>query len=302
MTERIGYFGPGLMGAGIVKNLLAKGHPVTIYAHREGLRLEPMIQAGAAVTSSMEELAAQSTVVLLTLPSSREVEATILGTPGLLGCLQPGAAVVDLSTSYPASTTMLAAKLKAKQIDMLDAPMTGTPVHATAGELNLMVGGEPTVYERCRPIFQAIAKHIFHVGPTSHGNIVKLINNFLGQLANAGVAETLTLAAKCGVDIKALYDVVKVSGGNSRLFEGAVPAIAKRDFAVSFHLKLAHKDMYYVSSLGKEMNVPLPMVNQLLSVLDLAKASGLGDENTTALVKLWERVNGVEVKSDKFGQ
>jgi 3-hydroxyisobutyrate dehydrogenase-like beta-hydroxyacid dehydrogenase len=138
------------------------------------------------------------------------------------------------------------------------------------------------------------------VGPTSHGNVVKIINNFLGQLANAGIAETLTLAAKYGLDIKALYDVVKVSGGYSRWFEGAVPAIAKRDFTVTFHLKLAHKDMYYVSSLGKELNVPLPMVNSLLSVMDMAKAYGLGDENTTGLIKMWERINGVEVKSDKF--
>ena len=300
MAERIGYFGPGLMGSGIIKNLLAKGFPVTIYAHRDGLKLEALAKAGAVVTRSMTELAEKSTVVMLTLPSSREVEATIQGPGGLLECLKAGSVVADLSTSYPTSTKMLAAKLKDKGIDMLDAPMTGTPVHANAGELNLMIGGEKAAYERCLPIFQAIAKNIFHVGPTSHGNVVKIINNFLGQLANAGVAETLALAAKYGLDIKALYDVVKVSGGNSRLFEGAVPAIAKRDFTVTFHLKLAHKDMYYVSSLGKELNVPLPMVNSLLNVLDMAKASGLGDENTTGLIKMWERINGVEVKSDKF--
>jgi 2-hydroxy-3-oxopropionate reductase len=288
------------MGSGIIKNLLAKGYPVTIFAHRDGLKLDALTDAGATVTKSLAELAGACTVAMLTLPSSKEVEATALGSPGLLSCLKAGAVVVDFSTSYPTSTKMLAAKLKERGIDMLDAPMTGTPVHANAGELNLMVGGDKAVFGRCQPIFQAIAKNIFHVGPTSHGNVVKIINNFLGQLSNAGIAETLTLAAKYGLDIKALYDVVKVSGGYSRWFEGAVPAIAKRDFTVTFHLKLAHKDMYYVSSLGKELNVPLPMVNALLSVMDMAKASGLGDENTTGLIKLWERINGVEVKSDKF--
>jgi 3-hydroxyisobutyrate dehydrogenase-like beta-hydroxyacid dehydrogenase len=104
------------------------------------------------------------------------------------------------------------------------------------------------------------------------------------------------------VDMKALFDVVKVSGGWSRWFEGAVPAICQRDFKVSFHLKLAHKDMSYVSALGREYNMPLPMVNQLLSVLDIAKASGLGDENTTGLVKLWERMAGVEVRGEGVGQ
>ena len=99
--------------------------------------------------------------------------------------MKPGAVLIDLSTSYPASTRMLYERLKEKQIALLDAPMTGTPVHANAGELNLMIGGDTAVYERCLPIFQAIAKNIFHVGPASHGNIVKLINNFLGQLTNA---------------------------------------------------------------------------------------------------------------------
>lgn len=300
MAEQIGYFGPGMMGSGIIKHLLAKSFPVTIYAHRDGLALEALTKAGAAVTRSLAEVAERSTVVMLTLPSSKEVEATILDSPGLLECLKPGSVVVDLSTSHPTSTKLLAAKLKDKGIDMLDAPMTGTPVHANAGELNLMIGGEAAVYERCLSIFQAIAKNIFHVGPISHGNVVKIINNFLGQLTNAGTAEALVLAAKYGLDIKALYDVVRVSGGNSRAFEGAVPTIAKRDFTVKFQLKLAHKDICYVSSLGKEMNVPLPMVNSLLSVLDMAKAFGLGDENTTGLIKLWERVNGVEAKSDKF--
>jgi 3-hydroxyisobutyrate dehydrogenase-like beta-hydroxyacid dehydrogenase len=185
---------------------------------------------------------------------------------------------------------------------MLDAPMTGTPVHANAGELNLMIGGEKAAYERCLPIFQAIAKHIIYVGATGHGNIVKLINNFLGQLSNAGIAEVLPLAAKAGVDLKALYDVVRVSGGNSRVFEGTVPAICRRDFTVTFHLKLAHKDMSYMSAVGREYNVPLPMVNSLLSVLDLAKAKGLGDENTSALVKLWEQVSQVEVRRDGLAQ
>jgi 2-hydroxymethylglutarate dehydrogenase len=302
MAERIGYFGPGLMGRGIIKNLLAKGFPVTIFAHREGLDLKELIEAGAAVTRSMTEVAERSTAVLLTLPTSKEVESVILETPGLLTSLKAGSVVIDLSTSYPGSTRMLATRLKERQIEMLDSPMTGRPAQANTGELNLMVGGDRSVFDRCLPIFQAIAKNIFYVGPTSHGNIVKLVNNFLSQLGNAGVAEILPLVAKCGVDIKVLYDVIRVSGGNSRAFEGAVPAIAKGDFTVNFQLGLAHKDVSYVSALGRDLNIPLPMVNTLLSVLDLAKASGLGKENVTALVKMWEKIAGVEARSEKFGK
>lgn len=296
MAERIGFLGPGLMGKGIVKNLLKKGFPVMVLAHRDGLNLEDLILAGASVTKSLKELGEANERVLLCVPSSKEVEAAILGPEGLLGSMGAGSVVIDLSTSYPASTRMLAERLAERKIAILDAPMTGTPVHANAGELNLMVGGDKAIYTQCQPIFQAIAKNIFYVGPTSHGNIVKLINNFLGQVSNAAVAEVLPLAAKAGIDFKALYDVVRVSGGNSRVFEGTVPMICKREFPVTFEIRLAHKDMNYVSALGRELNVPLPMVNSLLNVLDLAKATGLGRENTNALVKMFEQISKVEVR------
>ena len=296
MGEQIGFLGPGLMGRGIVKNLLKKGYPVMVYAHRTGLALEDLTQAGARLTTSLKELGERNTVVCLCVPSSREVEAAVLGDSGLLASMQPGSVIIDFSTSYPTSTKLLYEKLGAKQVAFLDSPMTGSPVHANAGELNLMIGGDTSVYDRCLPIFQAVAKNIFHVGPSTHGNIVKLINNFLGQAANAAVAEALPLAAKAGVDIQALFDVVKVSGGNSRVWEGVVPAICQRNFTVTFELRLAHKDMGYMSSLGRELNVPLPMVNSLLNVLDMAKASGLGRENTNALVKMYESILGLEVR------
>jgi len=296
MEKCIGFLGPGLMGKGIIKNLLKKGFPVMVYAHRDGLNLDDITQAGATVTWSLRELGAANTRVCLCIPSSKEVEAVVCGTDNLLDSMKPGAVLIDLSTSYPASTRMLYERLKEKQIALLDAPMTGTPVHANAGELNLMIGGAKAIYEECLPIFQAIAKNIFYVGPTSHGNIVKLINNFLGQLTNAALAEVLPLATKAGVDIKALYDVVLVSGGNSRMFEGVVPAVCRRNFTVTFELRLAHKDMNYMSALGRELDAPLPLVNSLLTVLDLAKASGLGRENTNALVKMYEQILNVEVR------
>ncbi len=302
MAERIGFLGPGLMGRGVVRNLLAKGYQVTIYAHRDGLALEDLTGAGASVTKSLAELGEKNPTVILCVPSSREVEAAVLGPPGLVQSMPGGSVIIDLSTSLPASTRMLAARLGERQIAFLDAPMTGTPVQANAGELNLMVGGEKAVYEKCLPVFRAIARNIFYVGPTGHGNMVKLINNFLGQLSNAGIAEVLPLAVKAGVDLKALYDVVRVSGGNSRVFEGMVPAICRRDFTVTFQLKLALKDMTYMSAVGKEYGVPLPMVNNLVNVLELARAMGLGEENTSALVKLWERVDKVEVRQEGVGQ
>jgi 3-hydroxyisobutyrate dehydrogenase-like beta-hydroxyacid dehydrogenase len=302
MAESIGFLGPGLMGRGIVKNLLAKGFKVTVYAHRNGLNLEDLTRAGASVAKSLADIGGRNPVVMLCLPSSREVEASVMGSGGLHQSMKAGSVIIDLSTSLPASTRMLEGHLKQRQVDLLDAPMTGSAPQANAGELNLMIGGDKPVFERCQPIFRAIAKNIIYVGPSSHGHLVKLINNFLAQLNNAAVAEVLPLAVKAGVDLKAMYDAIRVSGGNSRVFESWVPGICRRDFTVTFHLKLAHKDMACMSAVGREYNVPLPMLSSLLTVLDLAKAQGLGDENSTALIKLWERVSGVEVRHDGLGR
>lgn len=296
MPDQIGFLGPGLMGRGIVLSLLKGGHQVRVFEHRPGLVLDDLATAGAAVSRSLEEIGRVSSLVFLCLPSSKEVEAVILADHGLLDSMQPGGLIVDLTTSDPRSTKALAGQLATRGVGLLDAPMTGGPSQALTGELNLIVGGQEDHYERCLPVFATIAKNVFHVGPVGHGNIIKLINNFLGQLTNAGLAEVLPLAAKAGIDIRALYDVVRVSGGYSRVFEEVVPSVCERRFDLSFEIQLAHKDMLYMSTLGRELNTPLPMVNGLLVVLDLAKASGLGGEDTNALVKLWEEMDEIKVE------
>jgi 3-hydroxyisobutyrate dehydrogenase-like beta-hydroxyacid dehydrogenase len=133
MAQRIGFLGPGLMGRGIIKDLMKKGFPVMVYAHRNGLIQDDIHQAGAVITKSPKELGAANGRVLLCVPSSKEVEASILGAEGMLGSMKAGTVVVDFSTSYPGSTRMLYDRLKKPKVTLLDAPMTGTAVHATPG-------------------------------------------------------------------------------------------------------------------------------------------------------------------------
>jgi len=296
-TKKIGYIGPGRMGSGIIKNLLKNGYEVAIFEHRQGLELDELTKLGAKVTNSLPKLAAEKNVIMLTVPSSKEVEQLILGNDGLLYNLKPYSVVIDLSTSLPSSTRMIAAKLSEKKIEMLDAAMTGTPVHAEKGELNLMIGGKRKVYEKHLDIFRSIARNIFYAGNIGSGHTVKLVNNFLFLVNMAAISEILPLCVKAGVNLDALYSVILVSGGNSRAFEGYVPLICKRAFDVLFTLKMAHKDLTYVRELGRQNNVPLPIANSVLQVLDLALAYGLGDENTSGLVKMWEDIAGVKVEA-----
>jgi len=294
---RIGYIGPGRMGCGIIANLLKNNLEVVIFRHRRSLNLKSLQDLGAKPAYSLRQLAAECDTIMLTVPSSIQVEQAILERDGLLDNLRPGSVVIDSSTSLPSSTRMLAARLAKKRIEMLDAPMTRGPQQAAEGRLNLMVGGRKKIYQRYLPIFQMLAENIFYVGGIGCGHTVKLINNFLGQMNNAAIAEILPLAAKSGVDLDALFALVSVSGGNSATFQRHVPSILQRKFDVLFALKLCHKDIHYMSRMGLECNMALPMVNSTAGVLDLALAAGMGDRNADTLVQFWEKLAGVKVKS-----
>lgn len=291
--SKIGYLGPGLMGRGIIENLLKHGFEVMILPHQKPI--DELIKKGAHKAKDLNNLTEFSEVIMMTLPDSPEIEKVIFGAPSLISLMKKKSILIDLSTSYPSSTIKISKCLKEKGIDMLDAPLTGGPAQAIDGTLNVMVGGENKIYEKCTPIFQAIAKNIFYVGKQGSGHQIKLINNFLGQLNNAAIAEILIYASKVGLDIHSLYDVVKVSGGYSKTFDAVVPKILEKNSNVSFKLKMVHKDLTYMKQLGSDAGIPLPMVNQTLQIFDMAKAYGLGDKDFSSVTKLWEDLIGFKV-------
>jgi len=296
MEKRIGFIGAGMMGRLMIKNLLSKGFKVQVFIHRRAEAAEALEKEGATSTRSMQELAKNNNIFLLTVPGSPEVEDAVLSEKGLINHLEPGQLVIDHSTSYPESTKMIAERLKAKGVRMLDAPMTGSTPQAEKGTLNFMVGGEKSDYDEVRDVLTAMGENVFHVGGHGAGHSVKLMNNFLGQLNGSAIAEMLVFGQKYGIDLKAFFDVVSVSGGNSKMFQIMVPKVLERDFTVQFMLKLVHKDLRYITDLGRASGSPMPIANSIFNVFDLAKASGLGDENYSAVVKFYEKITGTEIK------
>ena len=287
------------MGCFMIKNLLKNGFRVQVYIHRSPQTAEELKKDGATSTRSIEELAKSNDIILLAVPASPEVEEVVLGEDGLISYLDKGKLIIDHTTSYPESTKMIAEKLKEKGIRMLDAPMTGLIPQAEKGTLNFMVGGEKADYDEAQDILQAMAKNIFHIGGHGAGHSVKLMNNFLGQLNVSGLSEMLIFGKKYGVDLRAFFDVVSVSGGNSTAFQGTVPKVLDRDFTVNFMLKLVHKDLRYITELGRATGSPMPIANTIFSIYDMAKATGLGDENFSSVIKFYEQITGEEVKQEQ---
>ncbi|MFQ6066332.1 MAG: NAD(P)-dependent oxidoreductase [bacterium] len=294
--KRIGFIGPGLMGKGMAKNLIRAGFPLVVYFHQNRKPVEDLVSMGAEETDDLTTLARKSQVIMTVVPGSAEVEEVVLGEKGLIESMKPGKILIDSSTSYPVSTRKIGTELDQRGIHMLDAPLIGSPKDADQGGLNIVVGGDKTIYEQCHDLFEVLGGKIFYVGQLGSGHTIKLINNFLWSSNLAAICQVLTLAAKQGIDIKSVWDVISVSSGNSFIFQTKGRQIINRTFELTFKLATARKDLFYIEKLSRDAEVPLPMADITLQMLDMAKGLGYGDKDISCLVRAWENFVGVEVR------
>lgn len=290
-TMNVGLVGAGTMGAGMVVNLRRNGFPVAFLA-RESERGRAvsgrLIQAGATAAAGLDELAWNRDVILLCLPDSPAVESVLDVSGGLVANLRPGSIVVDCSTSDPESTRRLAGALAAREITLLDGPLTGSRAQAEAGTLSVLGAGPRDAFERVRPVLAGFAANLFHLGDSGAGHAAKLINNFLGQLALVGLCEVWPTLDKYGIDRQGLYDAISASGGNSATFRGAYPRLRSRDFALNFAQRLAGKDMSYVAGLVHSAGGLAPLAECLAGIYRSSIAQGYGDCDVTELVRCYE--------------
>lgn len=296
LRKTIGFIGPGMMGKGMAKNLIRAGFPLVVYLHRSRKPVEELVNMGAEDTNDLIMLARKSQVIITVVPGSAEVEEVVLGENGLIHSMRPGTILIDSSTSYPVSTRKIGAEMDQRGIHMLDAPLIGRPKDAEEGKLNMIVGGNKTIYEQCHDLFEILGENIFYVGPLGSGHTIKLINNFLWASNLAAISQILTLAAKQGIDIRSLWNVVSVSSGNSFIFQAKGRQIINRTFELTFKLATARKDLFYIEKLSRDAEVPLPMADITLQMLDMAKGLGYGDKDVSCLVRAWENFAGVEVR------
>ncbi len=296
--HRIGHIGIGIMGSGMVKNLLKHGVAVAFAVHQRRDRVSELVACGAREVPDYCSLVEESDVITMSVPDSSVVEPLLLSEDGIGPHLRAGQIVIDLSTSYPPSTRKIASVLEPRGVTLLDAPVTGSQPQAEAGTLNVMCGGPRETFDAVRPIFDAIAANVFHVGPVGSGHAVKLINNFLGQVSVAAVCEMLPLAQKYGLDLNAFVEAISVSGGNSPWFQILMPRVLERDFAPQFQQKYVHKDVRYINDLARSQSVPMPLASALFAIHDMAGAKGYAEQDISALLKFWEQMSGVTVGED----
>ncbi|MGQ0566477.1 MAG: NAD(P)-dependent oxidoreductase [Gemmobacter sp.] len=277
-TPRIGFVGLGLMGHGMATNILAKGYPLTVIAHRNRAPLEDLVAKGATEAADMADLARRSDIILMCLTGSPEVASVVAGLkPGLAA----GSVVIDCSTGEPTVTERLARDLAAVGVDYADVPLGRTPKEALAGTLDAMVGATPQVYARIRPVIETWAGKIVHMGAIGDGHRMKLLMNFLSLGYGALYAEVLTLSQKVGISIEQFDSVIRggrMDCGFYQTFMGY--AVEGNREAHKFTLSNAYKDMRYVEAMANAATMATTLGSAIKNSYALAMATGgNGPEN-----------------------
>ncbi len=299
---RIGFIGLGNMGGPMALNIIKAGtHQVCVYDVRREAAA-PHLEAGAKWADNPRALAAQSEIIMTSLPGPAEVDQVVFGEGGIADGIRPGSIYADLSTNSPSMVRRIARELKAKDVDVLDAPVSGGKVGAKAATLAVMVGGDEAVFRKALPVFEIIGAkdQITYVGAIGAGNIAKLAHNQLAIVTSAAIAEAFTMGVKAGIDPEALLKVIKGAAfGRGLLLSGLQPVVFKGNFdrPASFALKLARKDLGLATELGREFNVPMPLAALVEQELAEAMARGLGDKDAVITFKLQEDRAGVKVRS-----
>jgi 3-hydroxyisobutyrate dehydrogenase-like beta-hydroxyacid dehydrogenase len=303
-NETIGFIGLGLMGHGMAKNIVEKGFPLTVTAHRNRAPIEDLVGRGAVEVGSVREVAERSSIVFICVTGSREVEALIRGKDGLKAHLKPGSVIVDTSTADPTSTVALAEELAASGIALADAPLGGTPVQAAEGKLSAMVGATPETFARIKPVLETWASaKIVHLGAVGDGHKMKLLNNFISLGYAAIYAEALTLATKVGISPERFDSVIRggrMDNGFYQTFMGYT--IEGNREAHKFTLSNAFKDLTYLESMGDAVKLMNPIGNAVKNSFGNAVATGgSGPENYVPhLPEYVGRANGVDMTPAKL--
>ncbi len=290
----LGLIGAGLMGHGLAVNLLRAGYPLAVLERSGKTLATDLAGMGATGIAVPAKLAGQSDVVMLCLPGSPEVEAVMNGADGVLAGLKKDAIVIDFSTSAPDSTLPVAEAVAARGGRFIDAPMARTPKEAEEGRLNLMVGSDPETLAEVRPLLEAVAENIYHAGPVSAGHRMKLLHNFIALGNSALLAEALVCAAKGGVDIPTLCEVLATGGGDSTVLQRLRPYIESGDdSAFRFALANAFKDMGYYMDMAAGSQVASPGAAAVHETYALAMNLGGGEGIVPNLLDLLGELHGV---------
>jgi 2-hydroxy-3-oxopropionate reductase len=286
---KLGFIGLGIMGTPMALNLIKGGH--TLFVNTRSQIPQDLLAAGATACVSPAAVASQADIIFTMVPDTPDVDKVLFGTDGVangLGQNGKGKVVVDMSSIDPIATKAFAAKINALGADYLDAPVSGGEVGAKAASLTIMIGGEPAVFERVKPLFELMGKNITLIGGNGDGQTCKVANQIIVALNIAAVSEALVFASKAGADPAKIRQALMGGFAASRILEVHGERMIKRTFNPGFRIALHQKDLNLALQGAKAMNVALPQTAGVAQQMQACVALGHAQADHSALVKAWE--------------
>lgn len=297
--DTVGFIGVGLMGHGMAKNLLDKGHPLVVKGNRNRAPVEDLLGRGATEVMTPREMAQACDVIHICLSNAPQVESVFRGPDGILAGARAGLVVVECSTSDPNVTLALAGELAEKGGHMVDAPLGRTPKEAEAGTLDAMVGADPDVFVRILPVLECWAGNINHVGPVGAGHKMKLIMNTIAMSYAALYSEVTSLGAKVGIPPATIQRVIGSSRLGNGFFDTFMSYAVDRDRdAHKFTIANASKDVRYALAMAAEAGALTPMASATRQYFAQVEAMGFAQDYVPFLSDHVARMNGLDLEEE----
>jgi 3-hydroxyisobutyrate dehydrogenase len=292
---RVGFIGLGIMGSRMAANLARAGHELTVW-NRTREKAEQWAEVhGGNVAATPAEAAANAEVVITMVVDGGQVEAVVLGPEGVAEGAETGLLCVDMSTIAPSDTRRIGAALAERGIAFMDAPVTGSSPKAEDGTLTIMAGGDGRDFVRATPLFEVMGELVVHVGELGHGETIKLINNAVGAVNAAVVAEALLVGKRAGVDLDALERVMGAGSGGSVMLALKAGPMRRHDYETLFKLEHMLKDVRLCLEEGQAIGAPFTFAAHAREILTAAAGRGLGDADFAALVEVLEGQAGTRL-------
>ena len=292
---QLGFIGLGIMGMRMARQLLAAKQPLTVFSHTLE-KAKQLGKEGAQVATSPADLAAKCELVFLCVGNSDHLQEMTAGPQGLLHGIRKGSTVVDCSTISPSVSRRVAAEFAARGAHFLDAPCTGSKAGAEKGTLTFMIGGDRAVFDRVREYFLPMGKNLYYVGANGMGLHAKLSQNLVLALTYHGMCEGFVLAAKAGVPLELMYEIVQNSAAQASIYQYKKNAVFQGNWSTNFSLKWMHKDLSLMLESGQELGVPLPGLAVVHQLFGASIARGHGEEDYASAITLIEDWAGAQVR------
>jgi 2-hydroxy-3-oxopropionate reductase len=290
---KLGFVGLGIMGAPMAGHLIKAGHDIFVTT-RSKVPAD-IAQSVATQCKTPAEVAQHADIIFTMVPDTPDVEKVLFGEHGIASGLSKGKVVVDMSSISPIQTKEFAKKINALGCDYLDAPVSGGEVGAKNATLSIMVGGDETVFERIKPIFELMGKNINLVGGNGDGQTAKVANQIIVALNIEAVGEALLFAAKAGADPAKVRQALMGGFASSKILEVHGERMVKRTFDPGFRIELHQKDLNLALNSAKELGVSLPNTATAQALFNSCSAHGGKAWDHSAMVKALEKLANFEI-------